>query len=106
MTRMPLFLVQVGLLGLAGCVNPQYTRVPQLAPHDPRAERQNFAYFDPYPDRETGPLTSGRPRGFDISRTETRKSQERAVNLNSAGTTSTSTWDYDRIGKYQNVVRP
>lgn len=96
-------LIVTGLLGITGCVNPQQTRIPTLAAGDPRMERANYRYFDPYPERESGPLTYSRPRGFDISRTEARSSQERAFG-GSAPVTPT-TWNHDRVGKYRDVVR-
>ena len=98
------FLIVAGLLGITGCVNPQQTRLPTLAASDPRTERASYRYFDPYPDRDSGPLTYIRPRGFDINRTEARSTQERSVGT-MANPVSTTTWDYERVGKYRDVVR-
>lgn len=102
------FLMLTGLLALTGCVNQRYTRMPTLAAADPRSERANYRYFDPYPERDLGPLPqgSGRPRGFDISRTEPRRAQEQSMGATDGNVIPTTSWDYERVGKYRDVVRP
>lgn len=102
------YLIAVGLLGITGCVNPQHTHLPSLAANEPRAEMATYRYFDPYPEQGSGPATYNRPRGFDVTRTEPRTIQERYSGTcggASNGVMTPTTWNYDRVGRYRDVVR-
>lgn len=105
--RQFVLLMLLGSVSFTGCVNQRYTKMPTLAVNDPRAERANYRYFDPYPERDLGPLPqgSGRPRGFDMNRAEPRRAQEQSMGGAGGGVMPT-TWDYERVGRYNDVVRP
>ncbi|HTI51042.1 MAG TPA: hypothetical protein VL475_08825 [Planctomycetaceae bacterium] len=68
---------------LAGCVSSGNTRLPTLAYGDPKAERRSYAYQDPLPEGDVGPLVE-RPRGLDRQRSEPRRAMERANPMSGA----------------------
>jgi len=57
----------------AGCFSPIHTRLPTLANRSPDVERQSFNLHDPLPERDVGPDTQVRPRGFNEQRSEPRR---------------------------------
>jgi hypothetical protein len=71
-------LLFVGVLVQAGCVNPQTTRVPELAPRGSEYERRESQIQDPYPDKELGPEVGFRPREFQQQRSEVQRSKDRS----------------------------
>ena len=63
---------------MAGCISPQYTRLPTLRPSSAvAAERESYVYHNPLPDREAGPAID-LPRGFERQRSEPTRVQERS----------------------------
>lgn len=58
---------------LAGCISPQYTKLPSLRP-----EPQDYTYHNPLPDREAGAAID-LPRGYDRQRSEPTRTLERAA---------------------------
>lgn len=82
---MPSFLTHSFRVGVAaglvllvsGCAGR--TRLPSLGVGDPRAERNDYLYHDPMPEGDIGPLTSGRPRGFEVQRSEPRRAIEKSM---------------------------
>jgi len=58
---------------VTGCITSQNTRLPTLRPTSPVGE---YAYHDPFPDREAGPAID-RPRGFERQRSEPQRTLER-----------------------------
>ncbi|HEY2252359.1 MAG TPA: hypothetical protein VGH74_14900 [Planctomycetaceae bacterium] len=73
---------------LAGCISPQYTKLPTLRP-----QPQDFTYHNPLPDREAGAAID-LPRGFDRQRSEPTRTLQRAeitneiVKQNGGGSTT------------------
>lgn len=60
---------------LSGC---WYVRLPTLYTGHPVAERRAYELHDPFPEREPGPDTFVRPRGFEEQRRQPRRSAEQA----------------------------
>ncbi len=77
---MPRFLLRtpfvVAALAASGCPTPMTTRLPEIAPRDPRVEKKSFERFDPFPDPDLGPDTLARPLGFQTERTQERRNYE------------------------------
>lgn len=82
-SRMWLCCACLGMLvtsSLVGCqTGGQQVALPTLRPRDTNQERAGFAQHDPYPDSTMGPETYGRPRDFQIQRTEPRRILEATV---------------------------
>lgn len=72
-----LSLAIVVMWNCAGCMSPQYTRYPTLAFGDSRSEKRAYEFHDPLPERESGPVTNARPRGFELDRSEPRRAAQR-----------------------------
>ena len=95
------------LLLLSGCISRETTRLPSLAAGDPRAERRAYEFHDPLPEREIGgQLSDSLPRGFDLQRTESRRTLERSVNPVPYGADGASTGYPGTAFRYRNVVDP
>lgn len=71
-------LLFVTALVQAGCVNPQTTRVPELASRGSEYERRESQIQDPYPDEDLGPDVGFRPREFREQRSEVQRSKDRS----------------------------
>ncbi len=73
-------LLRLGAMGLAvaiaGCPNPQTTRLPTLAPQNPYAERAASQRHDPFPLDDLGPETYVRPPDFEDPRSQPRRAQD------------------------------
>ena len=91
---------------LAGCVNPQNTRLPTLGYRDPRVERQSYEYHDPLPERETAKAIEV-PRGFEFQRPEARRTLEKArMTEGITGTGGTSDGMSPSASRYPDSVSP
>jgi hypothetical protein len=76
---LPRFAVLCGLL-LTGCAADPGTRLPSIAANDANQERASYQLHDPLPEYDTGPFgSSGRPRGFDVSRSGPRKAVDKSL---------------------------
>ncbi len=112
MKRRMLRFVWVGsAVLLGGCITPQNTRLPTLAYGDPRAESNSYMYHDPLGYTEPGGNSSGaRPRGYDVPRTEARRTMDHASDptlpfpLGGSSDSSSNTAPSGR--KYQQSVSP
>lgn len=74
--RIRLVSAVLATLSAVGCFNPMTTRLPQVAPRDPRVEMKSMERYDPFPDPDLGPDTQVRPRGFETERTMPRRNYE------------------------------
>ena len=66
-------------LSLAGCLNPNFVRMPNLAASTPPADRTSLERFDPFPDEEAAPDTFTRPPSYVQQRTEARRSAQQRL---------------------------
>jgi hypothetical protein len=90
----------------AGCISPQYTRLPSLRPSSTAAERNSYVYHDPLPDREAGPAIE-RPRGFERQRSEPTRTLERSEITDSIlGTSGGGGSNNPSASKYPGSVNP
>jgi hypothetical protein len=64
------------LVFLSGCFSPFHTRLPTFVNRSPEVEKRSFSLHDPLPDRDLGPDTLARPRGFNDQRSEPRRTLE------------------------------
>ena len=72
----------VMLLGLplfAGCLNPNFTRLPSWYPQYPAAENAAYGRQDPFPDPDIGPSTDSSPRGYERPRSTARQAAEQRM---------------------------
>ncbi|MEY3173752.1 MAG: hypothetical protein RLZZ436_1666 [Planctomycetota bacterium] len=76
LARVPLLLV---LCTTAGCLNPQFTRLPTWQVWSQSAENQAYEQHYPFSDPDVGPATDANPRGYDRPRTATRRAAEQRV---------------------------
>ncbi len=69
----------MGIVLLAGCAaGGGSTQLPSVAANSPDQERAGYQLHDPLPEYDTGPFgSSGRPRGFDVSRATPRKAEDK-----------------------------
>jgi hypothetical protein len=58
-----------------GCFNRFQTRLPTFN-ESPAEERRSMTLHDPLPERDIGPDTQVRPRGFNDQRSEPRRTTE------------------------------
>ena len=70
------FVVLGCLVLAAGCFSPFHTRLPTFANRSPAEEKRSFNLHDPLPERDVGPDTQVRPRGFIEQRSEPRRTLE------------------------------
>lgn len=59
-----------------GCFNRFQTRLPTFQNESPAEERRSMSLHDPLPERDLGPDTQVRPRGFNEQRSEPRRTIE------------------------------
>ncbi|RLT09909.1 MAG: hypothetical protein DWI22_04620 [Planctomycetota bacterium] len=71
--------VIVGLLSIAGCLNPQFTRFPSCSKQFPAAENAAYSRQDPFPDPDIGPSTDSSPRGYERPRSTARQAAEQRL---------------------------
>ena len=64
------------LVLLSGCFSPFHTRLPTFANRSPAEEKRSFNVHDPLPEKDVGPDTLVRPRGFMEQRSEPRRTLE------------------------------
>ena len=69
----------VGLLSIAGCLNPQFTRFPSCSKQFPAAENAAYSRQDPFPDPDIGPSTDSSPRGYERPRSTARQAAEQRL---------------------------
>jgi hypothetical protein len=62
------------VVGLVGCFSRFDTRLPTFTGRPPEVERRAMTVHDPLPERDLGPDTQVRPRGFNDQRSEPRRS--------------------------------
>lgn len=68
-----------GLLSIAGCLNPQFTRFPSCSKQFPAAENAAYSRQDPFPDPDIGPSTDSSPRGYERPRSTARQAAEQRL---------------------------
>ena len=66
-------------LSLAGCLNPNFVRMPNLAATNTPADRTSLERFDPFPDEDAAPDTFTRPPSYVQQRTEARRSAQQRL---------------------------
>lgn len=64
------------LVFLTGCFSRFDTRLPTFVNRPPDVERRSMSLHDPLPERDLGPDTQVRPRGFNEQRAEPRRTIE------------------------------
>lgn len=74
-----LHLVTVGVVSIAGCLNPQNTRFPSWYSQFPAAENAAYGRQDPFPDPDIGPSTDSSPRGYERPRSIARQAAEQRM---------------------------
>ena len=74
-----LHVVAVGMVCLAGCMNPQFTRFPSWYSQFPAAENAAYSRQDPFPDPDIGPSTDSSPRGYERPRSPARQAAEQRL---------------------------
>ena len=74
-----LHLVTVGVVCIAGCLNPQNTRFPSWHSQFPAAENAAYGRQDPFPDPDIGPSTDSSPRGYERPRSTARQAAEQRL---------------------------
>jgi hypothetical protein len=91
---------------LAGCISPQYTRLPTLRPSPADAGRDAYVYHNPLADREAGPAFD-LPRGFERQRAEPRRTIERdSITSQIIGTSGGGSSNNPSASKYPSSVDP
>lgn len=74
-----LFVVAVGVMGINGCMNPEFTRFPTWHNQFPSAENTAYSRQPPFPSPDIGPSTDSTPRGYDRPRSSARQAAEQRL---------------------------
>lgn len=69
-------LLLIIVFSQVGCFNRFTTRLPTFSSNSPAEERRSMTLHDPLPERDLGPDTQVRPRGFNEQRSEPRRTVE------------------------------
>ena len=72
-------VVTVGMVSIAGCLNPQFTRYPSWYSQMPAAENAAYSRQDPFPDPDIGPSMDSSPRGYERPRSTARQAAEQRL---------------------------
>ncbi|HQZ67586.1 MAG TPA: hypothetical protein PLY87_20995 [Planctomycetaceae bacterium] len=77
--RLKVFVLLLGLTSLAGCLNPNFTRLPSWYASFPASENAAYNRQDPFPDPDIGPETDSSPRGYERPRSTARQAAEQRL---------------------------
>lgn len=67
------------VVGLSGCMNPDFVRYPTAMTAFPLAENIAYQRQDPFPDPDIGPSLGSTPRGYERPRSPARRAAEQRL---------------------------